>query len=92
MIVASGGAMEVRICIGEFCHLKGSEIVTRVFMELAEKEGLGEALDLKGVFCLGKCQEQGVSVKVGEVIHKLNYEDAEKFFHGVILPALKARA
>ncbi len=82
--------MEVRVCIGEFCHLQGSEIVTRTFMELAEKEGLGERLSLKGVFCLGKCQEAGVSVKVGDTVHKLKYEDAERFFREVLVPASKA--
>jgi NADH:ubiquinone oxidoreductase subunit E len=81
--------MEVRICIGEFCHLKGSEIVTRVFMEQAEMEKLGEALSLKGVFCLGKCQEPGVTVKVGDKLHKVQYEDAEGFFQSVVLPAVK---
>jgi NADH:ubiquinone oxidoreductase subunit E len=83
--------MEVRICIGEFCHLQGSEIVARTFMDLAEKAGLGGSLSLKGVFCLGKCQEAGVSVKVGDKVHKLKYEDAEGFFRDVILPAVSAK-
>ena len=84
--------MEVRICIGEFCHLNGSEIVARTFMDLAKKESLGEALDLKGVFCLGKCHEKGVSVKVGNEFHKIAYEDAEKFFRAVVIPAARAKA
>ncbi len=84
--------MEVRICIGEFCHLKGSEVVTRTFMDLAEKQGLGDSLDLKGVFCLGACQAEGVSVKVGDRVHKVRMEEAERFFLDVVVPAAKARA
>ncbi|HUW39989.1 MAG TPA: hypothetical protein VMV90_03195 [Rectinemataceae bacterium] len=83
--------MDVRICIGEFCHLKGSEIVTRVFMELAEKEQLGDRLDLKGVFCHGACQEEGVSVRIGDTVHKVLHENAEAFFRSVVLPAVKAQ-
>ncbi|HTX71397.1 MAG TPA: (2Fe-2S) ferredoxin domain-containing protein [Rectinemataceae bacterium] len=84
--------MEVRVCIGDFCHLQGSEIVTRVFMELAEQEQLGPLFDFKGVFCLGKCQEEGVSVRVGDRVHKVNRDNAEEFFREVILPAVRAKA
>jgi len=84
--------MEVRVCIGEFCHLQGAEIITRVFMELAEKEKLGDDFDFKGVFCLGACQEEGVSVRVGNKVHKVDREHAEEFFRSVVLPAVKARA
>jgi NADH:ubiquinone oxidoreductase subunit E len=83
--------MEVRICIGEFCHLQGSEIVVRTFMDLIEKEKLGDSVDLKGVFCHGTCQEPGISVKVGDVVHKTRLEDAEKLFRTVIMPAAQAR-
>lgn len=82
--------MEVRICIGEFCHLQGSEVITRVFMTLAEKEKLGDKFDFKGVFCQGKCQEQGVSVRVGEIVHKVKAEEAEKFFREVVVPAVRS--
>jgi len=83
--------MEVRICIGEFCHLQGSEIVVRTFKDLIEKEKLEASVDLKGVFCHGACQEPGVSVKMDDVVHKIRLEDAEMFFRTVIMPAATAR-
>lgn len=57
--------MDMYVCIGSSCHLKGSyDIITMLKTEIAERN-LEEKVNLSASFCLGKCQK-GVCVKVGD--------------------------
>jgi len=84
-----GRIMELLICVGSSCHLKGSEVVVKTFQNLIEKEGVGNKIILKGSFCMGKCSENGVTIKVNDKFYKTKYEDAETFFYETILPLIK---
>lgn len=84
-----GRTMELMICVGSSCHLKGSEVVIKTFQGLIEKEGVGKKVVLKGSFCMGKCSENGVTIKLNDRFFKTKYEDAESFFYENILPAIK---
>ncbi len=81
--------MEIVICVGSSCHLKGAEDVIKTFKELIEKENLEAKIVLKGSFCMGKCSEDGVTVKIGEEIYKTNPQSAENFFYNKIMPIIK---
>lgn len=48
---------EVRICIGSACHLKGSYEVIEIFQKLIKDMKLGDVIELKAAFCLGRCTE-----------------------------------
>jgi NADH:ubiquinone oxidoreductase subunit E len=82
--------MELLICVGSSCHLQGSEVVVKTFQGLIEKEKLGKKILLKGSFCLGKCSENGVTIKIKDRFYKTKYEEAESFFYQTILPIIKA--
>lgn len=84
-----GKKMELLICVGSSCHLKGSEIVVKTFQNLIEKEKLSRKVTLKGSFCMGKCSDSGVTVQLGDQFYKTKYEDAEKFFYESLLPRIK---
>lgn len=84
-----GNQMELLICVGSSCHLKGAEVVVKTFQDLIEKEGLGKKLVLKGSFCMGKCSENGVTLKLNDKFYKTRYEDAEKFFYDTIVPVIR---
>ncbi len=84
-----GNLMELLICVGSSCHLKGSEVVIKTFQDLIEKEAVGSKVVLKGSFCMGKCSENGVTVKIGDRFFKTRYEEAEPFFYESILPMIK---
>lgn len=59
--------MEIKVCIGSACHLKGSyDVIKGIERYIAEK-GLEEHIDLKSSFCLGHCS-QAVSVEIGDQI------------------------
>ena len=57
--------MDVQICVGSSCHLKGSYNVIRAFQKLVEEYGLQDQIDLKAAFCMGHCTE-GVSTMFGD--------------------------
>jgi len=49
--------LNVTICIGSSCHLKGSREVVEKLQELLGDYGLKDRVDLAGSFCMGHCQE-----------------------------------
>ena len=78
--------MEIKICIGDYCHLKGSEVVVKTIQELLEKNNMKNKLNLKGCFCMRKCHHGGVSVMVGDEHYKVDYKKTEEFFNSTIKP------
>jgi NADH:ubiquinone oxidoreductase subunit E len=61
--------MEIKVCIGSACHLKGSYDVIKTLQAYITKHGLEDQINLKSSFCLGKCAE-AVSVQIdgGDII------------------------
>jgi NADH:ubiquinone oxidoreductase 24 kD subunit len=59
--------LQVSICVGSSCHLKGSYQIIKIFEELIQAYKLEDKVELKASFCLGQCTK-GVSVKVGETL------------------------
>lgn len=57
--------LQIYICVGSSCHLKGSYQVIKIFEEQIRKHNLEDKVELKASFCLERCTK-GVSVKVGE--------------------------
>ncbi|MBQ3230359.1 MAG: NAD(P)H-dependent oxidoreductase subunit E [Clostridia bacterium] len=71
--------MEIKVCIGSSCHLKGSHRVVEGLQKLIEENGLSDKLDFKGAFCMGLCQP-GVSVKIDNEVFSVKPEELEEFF------------
>lgn len=59
--------MNVYVCVGSSCHLRGSYKIIELMKENIEKNGLEEKVNLSAAFCLGKCTT-GVTIKVDEDI------------------------
>jgi NADH:ubiquinone oxidoreductase subunit E len=57
--------LDVYICVGSSCHIKGSYQVINTFQELISRYSMQDRVEIKASFCLGHCTE-GVSIKVGE--------------------------
>ncbi len=68
--------MEVEICVGSSCHLKGSHQVVEVMEKYINDNGLSDEIQLKGSFCLGHCTT-GVSAKIDGKVVSLSLENAE---------------
>ena len=82
--------IELAICVGSSCHLKGSRDVIDALKKEIEGRGLASSLELKAAFCLGQCGHQGVTVKIGgKVIPGLTKEKVPSFLDEEVLPLLK---
>lgn len=80
--------MEVTICIGSSCHLRGSRDVVQVLEKLVSAHGLTEQVELRGSFCMGECTKGGVCVSVGNQTFSLSAADVPAFFKNEILDKL----
>ena len=78
--------MEIFVCVGSSCHLKGSKTVIDKLTELINANNLEGKAVLKGTFCMGQCSHQGVSVKINNEVYSVTEEEVEMFFNKKILP------
>ena len=82
--------IELAVCVGSSCHLKGSRPVIDAFKKEIASRHLEEVVWLKAAFCLGQCGHDGVSVKVGDkIIAGLTPEKVPSFLEEEVLPLLK---
>jgi len=82
--------MEIKVCIGSACHLKGSySVITKLQDILEEDEVNGDKIELSSVFCLSNCQN-GVSVQIDDEpeIYSVAPEIVKDFYNNVILSKL----
>jgi NADH:ubiquinone oxidoreductase subunit E len=75
--------MDIYICIGSACHLKGSYQVIKKFEKFIDKHP-DKNIVLKSSFCLGKCSE-GVSVKIGSTVYSVSIDSVEDFLKEKVL-------
>lgn len=78
--------VELNVCIGSSCHLKGSYNVIQTFQQLIEAGQLHDRLEMKAQFCMKQCQK---GVSVGEDVYSVSPETAKSFFESTVLPLVK---
>lgn len=81
--------MQIKVCIGSACHLKGSYNVITTLQELLEEDPNGSRIELKTVFCLGNCQN-GVSVQLDDEpeIYSVSPQGVKDFYFNTVVPKL----
>ncbi len=79
--------MNITVCIGSSCHLKGSRTVVEKLERLILERGLKDEIALCGSFCMGQCQT-GVSVLLDDAYFSLTPESTERFFVQTVLPKI----
>ena len=78
--------MNIYVCVGSSCHLKGSYDIINLMKEGIEKNGLTDKVNLSAAFCLGKCTTEGVSIKVNdEVVCGVSKDNFSEMFQKHIL-------
>ena len=81
--------MNIQICVGSSCHLKGSEQVVHLFQKAIEERNLADKITLAGSFCIGRCNREGVTVQIDdEIITGVTPETFDRFFEKEILQKL----
>ena len=76
--------MEITVCVGSSCHLKGSRQIVERLQELIKEHNLEETVELSGTFCMGNCQK-GVSVTLNGELFSVSPETVDEFFNTNIL-------
>mgnify|MGYP002798204599 CR=1 FL=1 len=72
--------MNIYVCVGSSCHLKGSYQIIDLMKKALEENGLTDQVNLSAAFCLGKCTH-GVSIKVDdEIVTGLNRDNFDDIF------------
>lgn len=54
--------MNIKICVGSACHIRGSGIIIEKLKNLQKKEDF--EIELKACFCLERCTANGVSINI----------------------------
>lgn len=78
--------MELSVCIGSSCHLKGAYNVIQVFQQMIEENSLHDKIDFKATFCMKQCQNEGVGVAIDGEKYNVVPEAAREFFQSRVIP------
>ena len=82
--------MNVLICVGSSCHLKGAPELVELFQKAIEENHLEGLVTLSGSFCTVQCNRVGVTVTVDdEVFPGITKESFKDFFNDKILGKIK---
>lgn len=80
--------MEIKVCIGSSCHLRGSYGVIERLKALIAENNLGDKVNLAATFCLGKCGT-GVTVTCdGEFWEGVTPETVDSIFAEKVLKVI----
>lgn len=76
--------MEIQVCIGSGCHLKGAHFVISRLKQLVALQGAETQIKLKASFCQEHCTE-GVVLRIdGEVISRVSIENIDAIFSAAV--------
>lgn len=71
--------MEIKVCVGSACYVKGSHDVIEQLQQLIRDYHVEENVVLKAAFCLGHCTE-AVSVTVNDSVYSVPKDKVNEFF------------
>lgn len=78
----------IQICVGSSCHLKGSYDIVELFKKAIEEYKLEDKVTLAGSFCTGKCNRDGVTIRIeDEIFTGITCEGFKEFFTKHVLNA-----
>ena len=81
--------VEVQICVGSSCHIKGSPFIIKTLQELIAQNHLEDQVELKASFCVGDCPN-GVCLTIdGEKVHNVTPANVNGVFKEKIEGRLK---
>ncbi|MCE5200444.1 MAG: [FeFe] hydrogenase, group A [Armatimonadota bacterium] len=75
---AGGNKLEVSVCVGTSCMVRGSQNLLQELIDYIEEHGMQGSVDVKATFCFEAC-DRGPTISVGgTVINKCTLEKAVK--------------
>jgi NADH-quinone oxidoreductase subunit G len=70
MDIMNGGPekkLEVNVCVGTSCMIRGSQQLLRELIEYIEERGLQTAVDVRATFCFERCSK-GPTIAIGDTV------------------------
>jgi NADH:ubiquinone oxidoreductase subunit E len=80
--------LELCVCVGSSCHIKGSFNIIQTFQQLIEEKSLHDKINFKSSFCQKQCQYPGVAVTVDGSVYQVTAEKAGEFFISEVAPKI----
>lgn len=82
--------MDIKICVGSSCHIKGTPEIVKLLQTAIAEHQLENEVILSGSFCTGMCNRVGVTVQVDKEVHTgITAENFNEFFNEKVLTVLK---
>ena len=81
--------LEVKVCVGSSCHIRGGTKTLRALETLIDKAKLTTQIELKADLCLDNCMEAPNVVVGGELHGGITPDRADEFFNVHILPKVQ---
>ena len=78
--------VEVKVCVGSSCHIRGSYPVVQTFQRLIQQNGLEDVVHLRASFCLGCCVNGIATVVNDKPVNNVGILNAAQIFTEEILP------
>ena len=66
--------MNIKVCVGSACHLKGSYEVIEEIQKFVKNNNLEDTIELKASFCLGQCTKN-VSILIDDELFSVNKDN-----------------
>lgn len=84
--------VEVSVCVGSSCHMRGSYQVIKTFTELVKRNNMEDTVKLKASFCMGRCMS-GISLLVNnEPVENVGFANAEQVFYEKVYPLARGES
>lgn len=77
--------LEIVICVGSSCHLKGSHGIINKLESLIEEYNMEDRVVLKASFCMGNCTQGVCATLNGRRINYLTIDNVDEFFQENII-------
>ena len=82
--------MNIYVCVGSSCHIKGAPEIVSLLTKSIEEYHLEDEVTLAGSFCIGKCNRLGVTIQIDDEVHTgICPSNFKEFFKEKILDVLK---
>lgn len=82
--------IEINVCVGSSCHLKGSYNLIQNFQQFIEEYGLHDKVEMRAKFCMKHCQH-GISVSINDEIFSVSPETSREFFENKVIAAVTSQ-
>ena len=81
--------VEVTICIGSSCHVRGSSYIVSRLQKIIKERNLEDKILLKASFCMGDCKNGACITVDKEKITGVSPANIEEIFENKIMVLLK---